>query len=273
MAYIGPTLVLYAVVGFSVAIAVYVFERENHAPGVWFRLATALPFWPLYLPILLAHPSLTSGAREYPGGAAPAPCDDMSAAIAQVDAELEAALNSLDGWAEGVLARERDRIRELREAWIAQADRVREMDHLLALPQYSSSNLTAEDAEEHRENELEPPLLSLSPRPLRFLAYGNEHPPAQNRLAQSQAACRQNIERLRRVRERAYDDLMGSLAWVRELVSMIHLAKFTGAPASRAEELVAQIAAAVEGLSDLTWREEACPGAPVSSVGNTSNPE
>jgi hypothetical protein len=37
---------------------------------------------------------------------------------------------------------------------------------------------------------------------------------------------------------------------------MIHLAKFTGAPASRAEELVAQIAAAVEGLSDLTWREE-----------------
>ena len=48
---------------------------------------------------------------------------------------------------------------------------------------------------------------------------------------------------------------MGSLAWVRELVSMIHLAKFTGAPASRAEELVAQIAAAVEGLSALTWQE------------------
>ena len=49
---------------------------------------------------------------------------------------------------------------------------------------------------------------------------------------------------------------MGSLAWVRELVSMIHLAKFSGAPAARAEELVAQIAAAVEGLSDLTWQEE-----------------
>jgi hypothetical protein len=49
---------------------------------------------------------------------------------------------------------------------------------------------------------------------------------------------------------------MGSLAWVRELVSMIHLAKFSGAPAARAEELVAQIAAAVEGLSELTWQEE-----------------
>src|SRR5438445_13898031 len=36
---------------------------------------------------------------------------------------------------------------------------------------------------------------------------------------------RSNIERLRRLRQRAYDDLMGTLAWVRELVSMIHLAK------------------------------------------------
>jgi hypothetical protein len=50
---------------------------------------------------------------------------------------------------------------------------------------------------------------------------------------------------------------MGTLAWVRELVSMIHLAKFTGAPASRAEELVAQIAAAVEGLSEVTWPDAA----------------
>jgi hypothetical protein len=58
---------------------------------------------------------------------------------------------------------------------------------------------------------------------------------------------------------------MGTLAWVRELVSMIHLAKFTGAPASRAEELVAQIAAAVEGLSEVTWQEESS----ASAAGNT----
>ena len=44
---------------------------------------------------------------------------------------------------------------------------------------------------------------------------------------------------------------------MRELVSMIHLAKFTGAPASRAEELVAQIAAAIEGISAVTWQEAA----------------
>jgi hypothetical protein len=54
-----------------------------------------------------------------------------------------------------------------------------------------------------------------------------------------------------------HDDLMGTLAWVRELVSLIHLAKFTGAPPSRAEDLVAQIATSVEGLAEVTqWTED-----------------
>ncbi|HWY88232.1 MAG TPA: hypothetical protein VNX28_16090, partial [Gemmataceae bacterium] len=60
------------------------------------------------------------------------------------------------------------------------------------------------------------------------------------------------------VRERTFQDLIGTMAWVRELVSMIHLAKFTGAPASRAEELVAQIAAAVEGLSEASCQFVGC---------------
>ena len=130
-----------------------------------------------------------------------------------------------------MLARERVRIRDLRAAWLAQAERIREMDRLLALPEFAG-----DEAPEP------PPALSSSA--------------ADDRLRSSRQARRQNVERLRRLRRRAYDDLVGSLAWVRELVSMIHLAKFSGAPAARAEELVAQIAAAVEGLSDLTWQEE-----------------
>src|SRR5205823_14232443 len=85
---------------------------------------------------------------------------------------------------------------------------------------------------------------------------------AGDRLRHSLEARRQNVERLRHVRRRTYQDLMGTLAWVRELVSMIHLAKFTGAPASRAEELVAQVAAAVEGRSAPTWQDE--PPEPVN---------
>ena len=62
----------------------------------------------------------------------------------------------------------------------------------------------------------------------------------------------ENIRRLHQLRQRMFDDLLATLAWVRELVTMIHLAKFSGAPASRAEELVSQIAAAVEGLREAT---------------------
>ena len=264
MTLLGPTIVLYLVVGVGVAVAVYLSAARPSITQLWFQMVTAILFWPMYLPILLAAPRQPSENSQ--PQLCSVPDDDMSAAIAQVDAELESALSSLDGWAEDVLARERDRIRELRDAWIAQADRVREIDRLLALPQYSAANITAEAAGNRGENNATPaPLLCGTPRPLRFVTYDNNHPSAQNRLVQSLEACQQNIERLRLVRQRAYNDLLGNLAWVRELVSMIHLAKFTGAPASRAEELVAQIAAAVEGLSDLTWREEA----PLSTTEST----
>jgi len=109
------------------------------------------------------------------------------------------------------------------------------MDRLLALPEYSGAG---------------DPMPALPP------ADPQAMPATADRLRSSRLARRQNIDRLRRIRQRAYEDLIGTLAWVRELVSMIHLAKFTGAPASRAEELVAQIAAAVEGLSEITWQEE-----------------
>jgi hypothetical protein len=217
MSLFGQTLILYLAIGAGVAGAVYLGGGD----GRWFRVATAVPFWPLYLPMLLTPKPQTDGPNDYP----PAPDDELAAAIARVNAELDAALGSLDGWAEDVLARERGRIRDLRSAWLAQAQRIREMDRILALPEY------ADDP--------------------------SEPPAADDRLRNCRQARRQNVERLRRLRRRADDDLSGSLAWVRELVSMIHLAKFSGAPAARAEELVAQIAAAVEGLSELTWQEEA----------------
>ncbi len=219
---LGQTLLMYFIVGIAVAVAVYLADAAKSGAERGFRVATAIPFWPLYLPLLLtrAQPAVEERAPPAPRA------DEMTAAIAQVDAELDAALGSLDGWAEDVLAREKGRIRELRAAWTAQAERVREMDRLLAQPEGSGSLPSALTAD------------------------------ASERLRHSQRARQQNLERLRRVRQRAYDDLMSMLAWVRELVSMIHLAKFTGAPASRAEELVAQIAAAVEGLSNVVGVDE-----------------
>ncbi len=220
MALLGQTLVLYLVVGSVVAVAVYLSDRGGRTAERAFRVATALPFWPLYLPLLLADARATAEETRV---AAPV-ADEMAAAIAQVDAELEAVLNNLDGWASDLLAREQGRIRELRKAWAGQAERIREMDRLLALPEF------------------------LIPPP----GAG----PESERLRHRQQARQQNLERLRRIRHRAYDDLMGMLAWVRELVSMIHLAKFTGAPAARVEELVAQIAATLEGQQQRIQQED-----------------
>ncbi len=214
MSLFGQTVVLYLVIGAGVAGAAYLAG----GPGRWFRAFTAVPFWPLYLPVLLT-PSRSGAIEPF----LPAvPHDEWSVAIARVDDELAAALGSLDGWAEDVLARERTRIRDLRAAWLAQAQRIREMDRLLCLPEF---------AEEPEESSVLP---------------------SDDRLRNCRAARRQNVERLRSLRQRAAADLARSLAWVQELVSMIHLAKFSGAPAARAEELVTQIAAAVEGLSELT---------------------
>ncbi len=218
------TMIFYLLIGVGVATAVFLSDSRQSRGSAGFRVATALMFWPLYLPILL------SGPRPGPmPEISPDPSDDdaMSQAIAQVEAELELALASLDGWVEDVLAHETDRFHELSTAWRAQAERIREMDRLLA---------RAEPADRAPM----PPVSG---------------PDASDRCRQSEQSRRSNLDRLRQVRNRAYEDLMGTLAWVRELVSMIHLAKFTGAPASRAEELVAQIATAIEGISAVTWQD------------------
>jgi hypothetical protein len=220
----AETMIFYLLIGVGVAIADFLSDaRRSHLSPV-FRVATAVVFWPLYLPILLAGPR-PEPSRQV--ATSPADGDAMSVAIAQVEAELEMALASLDGWVEDVLARETDRLRELSTAWRAQAVRIREMDHLLTRTEPADQG----------------PMPAVSGRDV------------SDRCRQSEQTRRANLARLRQVRNRAYEDLMGTLAWVRELVSMIHLAKFTGAPASKAEELVAQIAAAIEGISAVTWQD------------------
>lgn len=232
---LGSLLLLHLMAGMGVAMAVYLSGPSGKPLHRIFVIGSAVLFWPLYLPILLAPDAAQDRPKRKSDAALEQPMDGLAQAIAQADAELESALHSLDGWAEHVLAREKDRLQELRQAWTTQAERIREMDRLLARPDYVN------------QPAVEPEL------------------PADAKLALrcrlSQQVIRQNFDRLSQVRQRTLDDLLGTLAWVRELASMIHLAKFTGAPASRADELVSQIAAAVDGLSALTWLKTSEPDA------------
>jgi hypothetical protein len=219
----GVTAIFYLVIGSAVATAVFLAESGSGLEKA-FRLATAVLFWPIYLPVLLARPQVEKAQWSSPPAV---PHDELAVAIAQVESELDRAFSSLDGWAEDVLAREDGRIRELRGVWTTQASRIREMDELLAEAEFEQAGHDGS---------------------LRTSGGAG----SDDRHRQSDEARRANFARLRQIRAQAHADLLGTLAWVRELVSMIHLAKFTGAPASRAEELVAQIAAAVEGVSAVT---------------------
>lgn len=236
---LNETILFYLLIGAAVSIADLLSHDQIGGGERLFRTVTALVFWPLYLPFLLRRP-VERAEPESAGRPRPEVSDEMAAAIAQVEAELDRALSSLDGWAEDVLAHEQGRFSELRRAWRLQAARIRELDQLLEQPEFLAAATGEPDDDD--------------PGAKGGHATGD-------RIHHSEQARRENIARLRTVRKRMDDDLMGTLAWVRELVTMIHLAKFTGAPASRAEELVEQIAAAVEGLSEVTaWREEALAG-------------
>lgn len=219
------TAIFYLVLGAAVAAAVFIRGRGGTAFTSAVQAAGACLFWPLFVPMLLSPTSTKANVTtNSPDSEAAAP-DSLAAAISQVEAELDAALDGLDGWAENVLNSEQHRLEELRIAWKAQADRIRQIDQLLAQPSAQVDSLAevAADVASARHSE---------------------------------KTRQDNIRQLSALRNRMHADLVGTLAWVRELVTMIHLAKFSGAPAARAEELVTQIAAAVQGLSEVSaWSE------------------
>ena len=236
------TTIFYVVFGVVVAVASYLQQgkpggddgepvRESFDIALAMRLGSACLFWPFYLPMLLSagqggsEESLNGKPLEMSDGG-PIECDALAAAIAQVEAELDAALQGLDGWAEDVLNCEERRLVELRSAWRSQAARIRQLDRLLGETAAQVDPLAAAAAEI-------------------------------DAARHSEEVRRENLRQLAELRKQLHADLIGTLAWVRELVTMIHLAKFSGAPAARAEELVVQIAAAVQGLSEVSaWRED-----------------
>ena len=216
----NSSLVIYLMMGTAMAFAVYVADRAATRTERSFRVLTAVVFWPLYVPLLL---------RVKAPPAPPVRCeplDHIALAIAQVDGELHAALGSLGGWAEGVLAREKDRLNELRSAWTAQADRVRDIDRLLSMPEYTA-RLSCDGVNQ--------------------------------RLLESEQTRQRHLDRIHRLRERALRRPHGNVgldsrAGLDDSPGQVHGGM---APASRAEELVAQIAAAVEGLSEVvTWEDD-----------------
>ena len=220
------TLCFYLVIGACVAVAIWISDAKSLRTGRSFRACTALIFWPLYLPLLLVSNESPSRVGELPPRELPqpqGPPDELAAAIWQVESELDRALCSLNGWAEAALCAEAGRFAELRAAWHLQAERIRELDRLLSEPETAPAHVVS------------PTIATDSPSAIR--------------ITSSEQSRHENLARLKLVRQQLHGDLLATLASVRQLVTMIHLARYTGEPASRAAELVQQIFKAVEGLT------------------------
>src|SRR5580704_13948841 len=176
----------------------------------------------LNLPLLLDRQARQNADGQSTLSSAAVP-DSLAQAIQQVESELDAALGSLDGLGGRNTLRRRAPI-----ARTAGRMAITSRPHSPARRVAPASRQAGAD-------------------PLASEASGMSASATDRRL-RSDHARTENMRRLQELWGRLLDDLLGTLAWVRELVTMIHLAKFSGAPASRADELVSQIAAAVEGL-------------------------
>lgn len=207
------TAIFYGLVGAGVAVALCLSDSTGPRHERWFRVLTAFLFWPLYLPLLLRPTSLSLPTTQ----PSAEPSDELAVQIAQVESELGLALQSLNTGTDAPLKPEHDVIGQLQSAWRMQAERIRELDRLLAQPAF-----------------MEP------------IPAGSET----ERAAQSEQSRQQNLALLRAIRHQMHQNLLGTLAGVRELVTRIHLAKYTGSPTT--SELIAQFTAAISRLSEVS---------------------
>ena len=104
----AETLIFYTVIGIGVAVALLAVEANRTAAQRMFMAATAILFWPVYVPVLLG------GGRSSPIQSRESPANDkVSQLIDQVQQELDDAVYRFDGWDDDSLANQRERISEL----------------------------------------------------------------------------------------------------------------------------------------------------------------
>jgi hypothetical protein len=232
----SETLVFYLVIGLGVAAAQWSVGRVENPLGRNLAALAAVPFWPLFLPLLLS----SDRRLGEPAAARSAPVDDLARNIDYVEAELQMALSSL---AEGPTAatvsdwRPADRrLAELHDALTSQADRIRRMDEVLA--RSGPEQIAPEE------------LCGVGLSGVGTAADSATAPgsPEIERDRASRAARRANLRRLAELRRTAEAELRANVDRIRELVSQVHLVEFSGAPPGRAQELLAEIAAIVEKM-------------------------
>lgn len=222
---VTETAIIYSIIGAVVAAGFQLADGHSGRP-----LAQAGLFgvravcWPFFAPLLLG------GRGSEKPSAAEAGAEAGEAASARVDAaeaRMLEALESLDGVAGDLVEPQRRRIAQLCDSLRAMDGRLGEMEALLSTPEF----------DEARAEEM---LDSLS---------DGDGEVAEER-AESVRARLRNIRRLKKMRARLQADFERAILKADEISSQMRLLRFADHPEREAGELVDDIAATIDGLSE-----------------------
>jgi hypothetical protein len=224
------TGIFYLLVGVAVGAAAYLREGEGSALSRGLRALLVTCFWPLYLPLLLGGPRAATPATS-DRAAGPRESERTDPRVQRAAEGLLRGLEQLGDVSAGVLHPEAARIRALSASLHGMSGRLREMDRLLASPEFDAGAARALLAELSTRTQSRSPADG-DPR------VGSLH----TRL--------RNIERLQTLRDRTAELLERTLLKLEELSSAILLLRFAENPEREVAALVRDLAASVDGLSE-----------------------
>jgi hypothetical protein len=226
MGILEPTII-YGIVGAVLAAALIIASPGAPIATRCGLFVVHAALWPFFAPALLGRATANLGAviPEKSGE------DDFGALdprIRAAEARLITALSRLDGVAEEILAPQMESVRNLSRSLARMDMRLAEMDELLTSPEFD--RVEAEKA-------------------LRGLIDNPQITADDSRIESIEARLR-NIDRLHHMRERARRDIERAILKMEEMNSQILLFRFADKPENEMAELIGDISATVDGLSE-----------------------
>lgn len=223
------TLIVYTIIGLVVATAM---ALSNPQTSPLTRLATMTShtlLWPFFAPVLLGKPDNNAPVHNAIRTPQTPPWTDTR--IRDAERGLLAALARLDGIAEEVIAPHTESVKNLTRSLAKMDERAREMDELLRSPEFDKNNAQ----------------IALAA----LIEHTGEHDSqsCDTRIESIRARIR-NIERLQTMRERTRTDIERAVLKMEEMSSQILLLRFADCPETDMANLIAEISATVDGLSE-----------------------
>ncbi|MGM0556024.1 MAG: hypothetical protein ACQEVA_06580 [Myxococcota bacterium] len=215
---VTETIIIYGIIGATVAAAIWLSSADESSP---LDAIVHAALWPLFAPSLL-EPRAES--KPKPARARQRPHAEQR--VRKVEAGLLAALEELDGAPEDVLRPEFNRIRGLMDSLDAMAARRDDMRSMLAESQFDRGLAKARLEELERDPDADRARLES----------------VRNRI--------KHIDRLEQMHEALSADVDRTLLKLEETTSQIRLLRFADSPAEEVSDLVRDITATVEGLSE-----------------------